>query len=143
MIPDPEKAIIAAFRHYMPDLVYKGHPAIYTQSPEAWYKQDYLVVRATPGGASPRPDLWTVCYFEVEAFASSRGGASTLARRAALAADQAAREKYRYVNGNEAGYLFHFRVVNHPSIIYDGLSAKHSDIFMFQGTYQISVRPLR
>jgi hypothetical protein len=143
MIPDPERTIIAALRHYMPDLVYQGRPAIYAESPEDWYKQPYLMVRATPGGASPMPHLWSVCYFEIEAFAPTRAGASLLARRAASHLAQASREGFRYETDQEAGYLFGFRQVNAPSIIYDGLSSKHSDVFMFQGTYQISVRALR
>jgi hypothetical protein len=146
--PDPERTIFAAIKHYMPDLTYEGHPAIYPQSPEAWYKQDYLVVRATGGGASRMPHLWAVCYFEVEAFSSTRAGASLLARRTGSYLNQAAREGFRYEGVApdglpEAGYLFNFREVNAPSIIYDGLSSKHADTFMFQGTYQISVRALR
>jgi hypothetical protein len=143
-IPDPEKAIQAALAYYMPDLTFEGRPAIYTISPETWYKQDYLVARATPGGASPQPHRWSVCFFEIEAFSSTRSGASDLARSAAKFLAQASLEKFRYEPpGEPGGYLFGFREVNAPSLIYDGLSSKHGNTFMFQGTYQISVRGLR
>ncbi|MEU4726542.1 hypothetical protein AB0G06_43685 [Nonomuraea dietziae] len=143
MIPDPEKAIMSALAHYMPDLVVNGRPRIYAQPPQSWDKETFLVVRATPGGASSRPELWSTCFFEVEAFAPSRSEASSLARRAQAACARAARENYRYIDGNEMGYLFDFDEVNAPSIIYDGLSSKHPDTRMFQGTYRLSVRALR
>ncbi|MEU7830386.1 hypothetical protein [Nonomuraea sp. NPDC049129] len=143
MIPDPEKAIMAALTHYMPELVTNGRSRIYSQAPQGWDRLDFLVVRATPGGASRHPNLYSVCFFEIEAFASTRGDASTLGRRAAAAMTTAGRENYRYISDNEAGYLFGFREVNAPSLVYDGLSSKHGDTFMFQGTYQISVRGLR
>lgn len=140
---DPEKVIIAALIHYMPDLVVDGRPRIFPQAPDGWDKVDHLVVRATGGGSSRAPHLYTVCYFEVEAFASTRGNASLLARRAKDALSRAARENFRFGEGHSGAYLFNFIEVNAPHIIYDGLSSKHSDTFMFQGTYQISVRPLR
>ncbi|MER7208539.1 hypothetical protein ABT340_15820 [Streptosporangium sp. NPDC000239] len=142
-IPDPEKAIISALAHYMPELTSQGLTRIYSQAPKEWYKQDFLVVRATGGGASRRPHLWAVCYFEIEAFASQRGEASRLARTAGTSMNHASREGFRYVTPTEAGYLFGFREVNAPSLMYDGLSSKHGDAYMFQGTYQISVRALR
>ncbi|GII83292.1 hypothetical protein Ssi03_12820 [Sphaerisporangium siamense] len=143
MIPDPEKTIIAALEHYMPDLVTQGVSRVFSQAQKNWDRQDFLVVRATGGGASRHPHLWAVCYFEIEAFASQRGNASLLARRAGASMSQASREGFRYATPETAGYLFGFREVNAPSLIYDGLSSKHGDTFMFQGTYQISIRPLR
>lgn len=143
MVPDPEKAIIAALVHYIPGLGRDGRVAVYPHPPNDWFSHDFLVVRATAGGSSPRPDLFLTCFFEVEAFSNSRGGASMLAREAELALARAAREGFRYEDDTSAGYLFGFREVNAPSIVYDGLSSKHADTFMFQGTYQISIRPLR
>ncbi|SFI81854.1 hypothetical protein SAMN05216275_10575 [Streptosporangium canum] len=143
MIPDPEKAIIAALHHYMPELLTQAGSRVYSQAPEDWDKQNFLVVRATPGGASRQPHLYSTCYFEIESFASSRGEASRLARQSGVAMEKAARENFRYIDGPEMGYLFRFREVNAPSRIYDGLSSKHGDTYMFQGTYQISTRPLR
>ncbi|GAA3537184.1 hypothetical protein GCM10022419_016270 [Nonomuraea rosea] len=143
LIPDPEKVIISALEHYMPDLVTNGRSRVYSQAPKEWDKQSFLVVRATGGGASRYPHLYAVCYFEVEAFAHQRGEASLLARRAGASMSQASREGYRYEAPQEAGYLFGLREVNAPSLVYDGLSSKHGDTFMFQGTYQISVRALR
>lgn len=143
MIPDPEKVIIAALAHYMPDLVNDGVPRIHSQPPKEWAKQSFLVVRATGGGASRHPNLFAVCYFEVEAFDATRGGASQLARRAGTSLVQASRDGFRYETPDEAGYLFGHREVNAPSRVYDGLSSKHGDSAMFQGTYQISVRALR
>jgi hypothetical protein len=52
-------------------------------------------------------------------------------------------EGFRYETPEAAGYLFGHREVNAPSLIYDGLSSKHGNTYMFQGTYQISVRALR
>ncbi|MER5643947.1 hypothetical protein [Streptosporangium sp. NPDC002524] len=143
MIPDPEKAIIAALAHYMPDLVTDGVPRIHSQPPKEWARQSFLVVRATGGGASRYPHLFAVCYFEVEAFAFERGDASLLARRAGASLSKASRESFRYETPDEAGYLFGHREVNAPSRVYDGLSSKHGDTYMSQGTYQISVRALR
>ncbi|MGN9782762.1 hypothetical protein ACTMTF_15120 [Nonomuraea sp. ZG12] len=143
MTPDPEKAIIAALEHYLPDLVQGGQSRVFPVAPNNWDKLDFLVVRATQGGASTLPHLWATCFFEIEAFASTRGDASLLARRASVAMSQAARDNFRYETETEAGYLFRFREVNAPSLIYDGLSSKHGDRDMFQGTYQISLRPLR
>ncbi len=143
LIPDPEKVIIAALVQSMPDLVVAGRPRIYPQAPPDWDKQSFLVVRATGGGASRHPHLYAVCYFEIEAFAPARGAASELARRANAAISQASRNSFRYETPEGGGYLFGFREVNAPSLIYDGLTSKHGDTWMFQGTYQISVRALR
>lgn len=96
-------------------------------------------MRATPGGSSANPKRFLTCYFEVEAFASSRGAASSLARQVENVLDQACAECFRA----EGAYMFRFREVNAPAQVYDGLSSKHPDAVMFQGTYQISVRPLR
>lgn len=139
--PDPEKAIIAALRHYLPDLA----SSIYTAAPNDWYSHDLLVVRATAGGASTNVRHWSVIYFEVEAFSNTRSGASLLARRASQALADAAYDRWRYEPPapEPGGYLFRFREVNSPAIVYDGLSSKHGNTFMFQGTYQMSVRPLR
>lgn len=143
MTPDPERAIIAALVHYMPDLVVDGRPRIYSQAQDGWAGHDHLIVRATGGGSSRQPRHWVTCYFEIEAFASTRGNASLLARRAGQALAQAARDNFRYEDGDRGGYLFSFIEVNAPHIVYDGLSSKHGDTFMFQGTYQINIRPLR
>ncbi|MEO3860125.1 hypothetical protein [Acrocarpospora sp. B8E8] len=143
MIPDPEKAIIAALEHYMPDLLDTGRSRVFSQAPKGWDKLAFIVARATPGGASRSPHLFSSVYFETEAFALSRGEASALARRAAASLVQASRDGFRYADDEGSGYLFGFREVNAPSLIYDGLSSKHGDTYMFQGTYQISLRPLR
>ncbi|WP_371784698.1 hypothetical protein [Streptosporangium subroseum] len=143
MIPDPEKAIIAALDHYMPDLSTAGRSRIYAQPPKEWAQEAFVVVRATGGGSSRFPLLYAVCYFEVECFNFTRGEASTTARRAGAALAQASREGFRYVTDTEAGYLFGHREVNAPSLVYDGLSSKHGDTYMCQGTYQVSIRALR
>jgi hypothetical protein len=143
MIPDPEKAIIASLEHYMPELVATGRSRVFSQAPKGWDKLDFIVARATPGGASRTPHLFAAVFFEIEAFAAIRGDASALARRAAASLVQAARDGFRYADTEGSGYLFGFREVNAPSLIYDGLSSKHGSTYMFQGTYQISLRPLR
>lgn len=97
------------------------------------------MVRATPGGSSANPRHYLTCYFEVEAFAGSRGDASSLARQVEIALARACAECFRAAGG----YMFRFREVTAPAQVYDGLSSKHGDTCMFQGTYQISVRPLR
>lgn len=132
---DPEKLIMSALAHYMPDV--SGR--IYALVQRGWDKEDFLVVRATGGGASRQPHLYKVCYFEIEAFSDSRGGASLLSRRSAEAMIQAARDNFR----DEVAYLFDHREINAPWLVHDGLSSKHGDTFMFQSTHRISARPLR
>ncbi|MFI6319749.1 hypothetical protein ACIBG8_19600 [Nonomuraea sp. NPDC050556] len=132
---DPEKLIIKALQYYLPE----HSDRVMTLAPTDWSDREFLVVRATGGGASSQPHLYKVCYFEIEAFSSTRGDASRLARRAGEAMIAAARENFR----DETAYLFRFREVNAPWLVHDGLSSKHGDEFMFQGTYNISMRSLR
>lgn len=136
---DPEKVIIDCLETFIPELTVGGKLRIFPQPPRDWDKGAFLVVRATPGGSSANPRHYLTCYFEVEAFAGSRGDASSLARQVEIALARACAECFRAAGG----YMFRFREVTAPAQVYDGLSSKHGDTCMFQGTYQISVRPLR
>lgn len=110
--------------------------SFFVDIPHGWDDQMPVTVVTKIAGDAYDPRYLELCTFTAATFAPDRKQASNNARAVQRALFTACRENWM----NAEGVMFRFVNTKSPVEVRDGLTGKHFDTFMFDGTYTIYFR---
>ena len=132
VLPDVDELVTSALRAGLPDGV-----AVRVLWPADWVDVLPLVVARRVGGTAIDPIGLDAATVDVQAAATTRRAASTLARTARVVLLGACRVQWR----GRDGYLSHGEDVSGPFELRTGEPVAGPDFFRFQATYRVTARP--
>ncbi|MFJ2775695.1 hypothetical protein [Kitasatospora sp. NPDC087315] len=135
LMPDSERIVLEALRTVFPGV----RCAVYL--PTDWQlalrEAGGLVIARRVGGTMKDKRFIDEGMFVVQTYATSRAGASLLARRARAGLVRLCFEQF----GNADGYLSRFREATGPIMTTDPMTEAQPDFYRFSANYMIATRP--
>ncbi|MFD4397856.1 hypothetical protein [Kitasatospora sp. NPDC058478] len=135
LMPDSERIVLDALRTTLPGI----RCAVYL--PTDWQfalrESGGLVIARRVGGVMRDKRHIDEGMFVVQTYATSRAGASLLARRARAGLVRLTFEQF----GTSDGYLSRFREATGPIMTTDPMTEAQPDFYRFSANYMIATRP--